>query len=590
MSDNASKEHTAAIANINEETKSLDARNEAVKKNIQSQINSINLRRDQVPGVTGGDIAGSKGEAPESGKGGTGKKGKGGGGKGGGADAEQNRLNSLFDTLTKEEASLSGGKAAEIYANLDKTLAQIQGKAEHRAVDQAEVEVLARSVAAKKIEKLYEDQSLWVAKEYGDQTASLNAEEAEKLKTVRYTGEMSHQDQLKLWNLQQGIREVYTKKRIANDLEIADTELNSQKTYLDALASASPYLEDQLILKKKSLELENQLAQDAITKLMLQKEELRGYEDIFRQRQKEINQAKKYNLEMENNKGFQGWAYGRSKEAGQRDTFKDMMGGAENFIQQGLSSGIQGVLSKDKDSLKNIGKTIVQGFIGEMTKRSVTQVFDKLAELTTPKKGIGGSIPAGGSAGNLEQLQAAAAAGSVEAAKQLNASAGSLKGSAENLGLSGAELGLSAGGLLLSGIGIMTNSQALVTAGMVLQIGGLAIQTAASLLMIAAAVDAIPFFHGGGMITAHQGWPRLAPDERVIRAQIGERVLSRAQNRDYEAGRPGGSVGGGDNHIHYHDNRVVNAMDARGVEAVLSKHGKHLVKVLKRETGNKVSG
>lgn len=46
-------------------------------------------------------------------------------------------------------------------------------------------------------------------------------------------------------------------------------------------------------------------------------------------------------------------------------------------------------------------------------------------------------------------------------------------------------------------------------------------------------------FHEGGMITAHNGWP-LRSDERIIKAQVGERVLSRKQNAAYEAGISGG--------------------------------------------------
>jgi len=42
-------------------------------------------------------------------------------------------------------------------------------------------------------------------------------------------------------------------------------------------------------------------------------------------------------------------------------------------------------------------------------------------------------------------------------------------------------------------------------------------------------------FHEGGMVYAHAGWP-LKADEVPIIAQTGERVLSRDQNRAYEAG------------------------------------------------------
>jgi len=43
-------------------------------------------------------------------------------------------------------------------------------------------------------------------------------------------------------------------------------------------------------------------------------------------------------------------------------------------------------------------------------------------------------------------------------------------------------------------------------------------------------------YHAGGVVYAHAGWPRLRSDEVPIIAQTGERVLSRDQNRAYEAG------------------------------------------------------
>lgn len=52
----------------------------------------------------------------------------------------------------------------------------------------------------------------------------------------------------------------------------------------------------------------------------------------------------------------------------------------------------------------------------------------------------------------------------------------------------------------------------------------------------------IPFFHQGGVVTAHGGY--LAKDEVPIIAQTGERVLSRRQNKQYERMMQGGDGGG----------------------------------------------
>jgi hypothetical protein len=122
-----------------------------------------------------------------------------------------------------------------------------------------------------------------------------------------------------------------------------------------------------------------------------------------------------------------------------------------------------------------------------------------------------------------------------------------------------------------------------MAAGTLVAAGG-SLMVAASMLMAAAAVDAIPFFHEGGPIYAHAGWPRLAADEVPIIAQTGERVLSRRQNRDYEAGM---AAGGGGGSVVYSPTYHINAIDARGVDAILAKHGKAMTKVISREVGRR---
>lgn len=47
-------------------------------------------------------------------------------------------------------------------------------------------------------------------------------------------------------------------------------------------------------------------------------------------------------------------------------------------------------------------------------------------------------------------------------------------------------------------------------------------------------------FHGGGLVTAHSGY--LATDERLIKVQTGERVLSRQETRNYDRGRGAGGA------------------------------------------------
>lgn len=510
--------------------------------------------------------------------------GKRGGGGGGAKDTGLDRMQSIIDGLQKDLSRLTEGSLAEIEQWAKKTTNEIEKVGKKGAETETALTLVAQVEAAKK-QKATEDYNLFVAKSSGNAFAEIEAQgkaDLDKYKGFAGAKEVIAADVArKTWEQQ-----------VKNYQDI----LGLQKNIYDSLASLSPIIGEQNALKRKSLDLEIEINKYAMSLKITELERAgiisKAQSDEFRGLQALEAQAKKTNLAMEQNKGISGWAFERNKTVGQQNTIKDLMGGAENFLQQSFSSGIQGVLAHDKNNLKKIGETIMQGFLGEMTKRSVTQVFDKLAEVINPNKGIGGLPASIEGSNNLTQLQTAAAAGSVKAAQALDQSAqgltGSSKGlkdSAGGLGMSGAQLGLSAGGLMLSGIGIMTNSQALVTAGMVLQVGGLALQTAATLLMLAATTDFIPFFHSGGLITAHSGY--LANDERLIKVQTGERVLSRKQNRDFEAGT--NAVGNGviipPININFSP-----SYSYRPTQQDMNRDVKMVVKAMKREMGNIFSG
>jgi hypothetical protein len=74
-------------------------------------------------------------------------------------------------------------------------------------------------------------------------------------------------------------------------------------------------------------------------------------------------------------------------------------------------------------------------------------------------------------------------------------------------------------------------------------------------------------YHRGGIVRAHSG---LAIDEVPIIAQRGERVLSRRQNREYEAGVAGGSEA--KNIIHNHYYIRIEATDALSFENLCRKN------------------
>lgn len=370
------------------------------------------------------------------------------------------------------------------------------------------------------------------------------------------------------------------------------------KASYDTLGSITPLMRDQTAYQKKALELEIEIEKYTLETKINELDINKAQADQLRGLQALTAQAKKFNAEMEADKGIRGWAFGRAKEAEGRNTIKDMMGGLETGFQGAFASGLQGVLSQEKKTLKDIGKTMFQGLLGEIAKGSITRLFDSAAKVLRPTPP--GALGVAGTTGDV--------------AGKLGVAAEGLQVASEGFGLNTVQFGLAAGGLLLSGIGIAANSQALVYAGTVLQLAGLAIQlyealtststmasmgvaagalvgaagslTAAAGALAAAAgsssgggifsgaigaITSIFGFHQGGLIRAHGGWPGLAADEVPIIAQTGERVLSRRQNRAYEAGG-----GGGGTVIHYAP--VVSALDARGVDKVLEKHGRAMMK------------
>lgn len=464
----------------------------------------------------------------------TGKSEKGGGA----ADAEANRLMSLFDTLNKDIARLSEGTMASIDADLEKTINQIYKKIEHTVVSGAELEVLARKRASLQKQKIEEEFSVFVGKESGNNYLEIEAKAQAWL--AKYKG---------IAGAEQNIASIKNRMIWEEEVKQYTERLGIEKSSLSNIASMMPLLSQQLPLKRKALELEIEIGKYEQERKLANLQVSDSIKDQIRGLSAFEAQMKRFNLEMENDKGLSGWAFGRAKEADQRGGIKDIMGGLESGFQNAFSSGLQGVLSKDKNTLKDIGKTMWQGLLGEMTKASVTRIFDAGAKMLRPE---GPQMPGAGD----------------NTAGQLSQAAQGLQQASTGFNLNAAQFGLAAGGLLLSGVGIMMNSQALVYAGMVLQVAGMAIQVfqtltattqmtaavaltgsaaalsgAATMLMMAASADMIPFFHSGGVITAHRGWP-LMSDERIIKAQVGERVLSRSQNRDYEAGyaAAGGSV------------------------------------------------
>ena len=501
--------------------------------------------------------------------------GKGGGGGAGKQEGAEASVRKFVETMAQETAKGAGDTEAILTAWKNKQLQTLEELATKGADITKAKEALNEAVASKQ-KKLDSDFNDWYIAGMGNQYEALVKTENKKLAEVAGNEAKTAQ-----------VHEVYAKKKADLDDQVQSNTMNLFKGYLDTMASLSPTLEGQLKLKRESLALELKISDAALERQIREKQINPELADQARAMAAVAAQAKKFNLEMENDKGIKGWAYGRSKSDNQKNIVSDMMGGLESGLQSSFSSAWQGFLTHDKQNLAKAGQSIFQGILGEVTKGSITKTFSGLAGMIAPKSPLDqyGMTPGSG------QGVQSAGAGLSKAAEGLNkASIG--------FNANTAQFGLAAGGLLLSGIGIATNSQFLVYAGEVLQIAGLAIQiyealtatttvtsmttaagaltvsagalTASAVALAAAAgasggssaggilsglgsvVDVVAgFLHDGGAIGpggaiyAHAGWPRLKSDEVPIIAQTGERVLSRRQNRDYEAGMVAGGGGGG---------------------------------------------
>ena len=537
------------------------------------------------------------------------KPGKGGGGSGKDPSASAEAAVAKFiDTMTQETAKGAGDTEAILAAWKNKQISTLEELAAKGADITKGKEALAAAVDAKqrKLDSEFDD---WYAAGMGNQYDVLANTEKKKLAEVAG-------NQVKITK----VHEVSALARAKLDDQVQSNTMNLFKGYLDTMASIEPTLEGQLKLKRESLDLELKIANATLERQIREKQIVPELADQARQLAAIAAQAKKYNLEMENNKGLSGWAYGRVKSDSGKNTISDMMGGLESGLQSSFSSAWQGFLTQDKKNLKKAGESIFQGLLGEITKGSITKLFSGAAGLFATKS-------------PLEQYGMGAGSGKgvtgtvSDTGAQLSKAADGLNTASVGFNANTAQFGLAAGGLLLSGIGIATNSQAMVVAGTVLQVAGMAIQvyqalagttqmgaaaaltgsaaalTAAAGAIAAAAgsntgsgifsgaigvVKSIFGFHQGGIITAHNGWPRLRSDEVPIIAQTGERVLSRRQNRDYEAGMV---AGGGGNRGGLSIGAI--HIDARGADKNIDWKKvvrKQIAPELKRLMGNTVNG
>jgi len=298
-----------------------------------------------------------------------------GGGKG--EEAEINRLNSLFDTLTKSIASLSEGKLATIRANYDKTIEQIYKKSSDRAHTEAELAVLAKTQETLQETKLEEDYNLFIAKNSGDTYAELAANKKKWL--TDYKG---------MKDVEKNVDDITARQKIEKDVDLYTKKTNYHKTYLDAMASDAILIQDQLVYQKQSLELENKLALAAIEKAVAQDKNLIGLKDQMIAEQALMNQIKKNALERKawQSQGFSGGLQiglmdaRKTAETWQADQVASFLKSAPQVISQQMASSFIGALQGKKMDFQALSYQMAEWMIQKQMEGFLVQLMPLMIE------------------------------------------------------------------------------------------------------------------------------------------------------------------------------------------------------------------
>lgn len=598
---------------------------------ISKMSDALGLQGQVAAGLAGAE-ADLSSKAAMAKLGGAGK-GGGGGGAGKALEAAESSLKSFIETMNQETARGAGDSEAILNAWYGKQALTLD-KLAAKNIDVTLGKQALDAAYFSKLEKLNDTFNDWYSSAMGNQYEQLVGQERNKLAEV--AGNKAKEAQ---------VIEAYDRKHFDLSQQIETDRVNLFKGYLDTMAGLTPVLADQLGYKREALALELKLADAALDRSLREGKITQDTYEQAQAMQAVVAQAKKYNLEMEHNKGISGWAWSRGKEADQRNQVQDIMEGIESKLGGTIGQSIVDSLTGKQVELKELFKNIMGEAITWVYKFNAQTLMDYGAKLLSPKqennignlasikkpqqtalekridatelKGLNLEIRTFKEFGtevsnfskatdqfgkfsqtglttydNLASQMSTSFPQLSQASLGLQSTINPITGAASESSLASAAgtvssiaAGAAAAGMALSAIGMLTSSKELSMAGMVISTAAAILQTAAMIMMAAAAMDSIPFFHSGGVIYAHTGWPRLRSDEVPIIAQTGERVLSRGQNRDYEAGMAAGGGGGGS--VIYSPTYHINAIDARGIEAVLAKHAKTMTKVINREVGRR---
>jgi hypothetical protein len=297
---------------------------------------------------------------------------KAGGGKGGGGsgiDQTATALENFIQTMQTELARATGdGMAvlAEWYNKESANLAKLEAKAGESETART---ALSAAYAAKR-GKIEEDFNLFVAKESGDAYAAIEAQAQGWL--AKYQG---------LAGAEVKVAEIKGRQIWMQQAKHYEDQANLEKGLLDTLASTTPVLADQMGYKRQALEIELKLADLALERMRREGKITGEAYDQAQAMQAVAAQYKKYSLEMENDKGIRGWAYGRVKSDSQKNTWADAMEGLEGYVTDAWTQGVQGALSKTQIDVIELAKTFALSAILNLGKQGIHKLFGGVAEV-----------------------------------------------------------------------------------------------------------------------------------------------------------------------------------------------------------------
>jgi hypothetical protein len=318
--------------------------------------------------------------SPPKTKSGAGKEGKtGGGGKGGGADGEINRLNSLFDTLTKDIARLSEGKLSAIEADYVKTVENIYKKSSDRAHSEAEIEILAKTRATLQKGKLQDDFDLKMAKDSGDVFLAIQKDYEKDLSSFKgLTGE------------KEKLEANRAKKELDARQKFQEQIMSMESSSLSAMAAAAPLLSQQLPieralldieLKRADLKMEEEMRILKINHMIAagQEEELRGLKALENQAKRYAQERKAWMLEGVSG-GLKAGSLDRAKEAETRTAqwTIDAIKGAETSIGEAGGQALVDKIHGAKTDFIKMFADVGDSFVKQAFKMGTSKLFDSV--------------------------------------------------------------------------------------------------------------------------------------------------------------------------------------------------------------------